>query len=113
MQPCVFSPFPSQTNPQVLSHLLSNAAKFTPASGPRGGAEFTPAGEVVVGAEVEDVPAGDPGAPPARRLHFTVRDSGIGVPPEAMHKLFQCFRQGNESLSRTYGGTGAEGTMAL
>lgn len=93
---------------QVLANLLSNAVKFTPS------------GEVVVDAWLEE-PSGEgapaaPGAaadgssptasPPSRLLHMTVRDSGIGISPEAAANLFQCFRQGHESMTRRYGGTG-------
>jgi PAS domain S-box-containing protein len=75
---------------QVLLNLLSNAVKFTEA------------GEVVlsVSAQRRDRRA---------RLHdltFTVRDTGIGIPPDRLDRLFQSFSQIDASTTRRYGGTG-------
>ena len=39
-------------------------------------------------------------------LHFSVRDSGIGMTPEQLGKLFQAFEQADSSTSKKYGGTG-------
>ena len=39
-------------------------------------------------------------------VRFTVKDSGIGIPPQAREKLFQPFTQADSSMSRLYGGTG-------
>ncbi len=39
-------------------------------------------------------------------LRFEVRDTGIGITPEAMSRLFGAFEQADNSLSRQYGGTG-------
>ncbi|TNY02716.1 ATP-binding protein, partial [Escherichia coli] len=39
-------------------------------------------------------------------LHFTVRDTGIGLTPEAIGRLFQKFSQADASTTRKYGGTG-------
>jgi signal transduction histidine kinase/CheY-like chemotaxis protein/tetratricopeptide (TPR) repeat protein len=69
---------------QILLNLLSNALKFTD----RGQIELT-------------VRRG-----PADELHFDVRDSGIGLSPEGMAKLFQSFSQADSSTTRKYGGTG-------
>ncbi len=72
---------------QILLNLLSNAVKFTDQ------------GEVVVTVRVLETA-------PKIKLHFTVRDTGIGIPPDRMGRLFQSFSQADSSTSRKYGGTG-------
>nr|WP_229481861.1 PAS domain-containing protein [Massilia sp. JS1662] len=69
---------------QVLLNLVSNAIKFTER------------GEVVLTIE--------PAGPDA--LAFTVRDTGIGIPPEQQQRMFEAFSQADTSTSRKYGGTG-------
>lgn len=66
--------------------------------------KFTDSGEIVVTADVE--PLADGGASGRQRFHLTIKDTGIGIEPDSIKKLFQCFRQGHESMSRKYGGTG-------
>ena len=39
-------------------------------------------------------------------LHFSVRDTGIGIPPDRLGRLFQAFSQVDASTTRKYGGTG-------
>jgi signal transduction histidine kinase/CheY-like chemotaxis protein/HPt (histidine-containing phosphotransfer) domain-containing protein len=73
---------------QVLLNLLSNAVKFTER------------GEVVV--TVSSTPADDS----LREITFAVRDTGIGIPPERAHRLFESFSQVDASTTRRYGGTG-------
>ena len=75
---------------QVLVNLLSNAVKFT--------AE----GEVVVSVDLH--PHQEPGGPPVVRM--SVRDTGVGIPADRMHRLFRSFSQVDASTTRTYGGTG-------
>lgn len=41
-----------------------------------------------------------------RRVRISVHDTGIGIPSDVIGTLFQCFKQGSESMARRYGGTG-------
>ncbi len=72
---------------QILLNLLSNAVKFTEQ------------GEVVLSVSAEKSDAGN-------RLHFAVRDTGIGLTEEGKSRLFQKFSQADSSTTRKYGGTG-------
>ena len=77
---------------QTLFNLLSNASKFTEKG--------------VIRLEVRK------NGPPALHLaqlstlNFLVSDTGIGMTPEQLSKLFQAFTQADASTSRKYGGTG-------
>jgi two-component system, sensor histidine kinase and response regulator len=73
---------------QVLLNLVSNAIKFTEH------------GEVAV--QVSKLSEN----PKEAILRFEVRDSGIGIPPDKQHLLFQPFSQVDASTTRHYGGTG-------
>ena len=73
---------------QVLVNLIANGVKFTAQ------------GEVIVG--VSASPVGND----AQRLHFTIRDTGIGIPHERRERLFDAFSQVDSSTTRKYGGTG-------
>jgi two-component system, sensor histidine kinase and response regulator len=73
---------------QILTNLVGNAVKFTHQ------------GEIVLEALVVGVQAG------RVLLHFEVRDSGAGMSPEVMRRLFQPFVQADASTTRHYGGTG-------
>ncbi|MBI5052308.1 MAG: response regulator [Chloroflexi bacterium] len=79
---------------QILVNLLGNAVKFTER------------GEIVV--NVECGMMNGESTPPStfRNLHFKVRDTGIGIPPDRMDRLFQSFSQVDTSTTRKYGGTG-------
>ncbi|KST60856.1 histidine kinase [Methylobacterium sp. GXS13] len=72
---------------QCLFNLLSNAAKFTEG------------GTITLEAGRESGARGD-------WLWFTVRDTGIGMNPEQVGRLFERFTQADESTTRNYGGTG-------
>jgi PAS domain S-box-containing protein len=78
---------------QVLTNLVGNAIKFTEH------------GEVVVDVRAEPAAADTDGVACVRLL-FEVRDTGIGIKPEAVAKLFTVFMQADQSSSRRYGGTG-------
>jgi CheY-like chemotaxis protein/anti-sigma regulatory factor (Ser/Thr protein kinase) len=76
---------------QVLVNLAGNAVKFTEK------------GEVVVEVRMADPERALPGKV---SLHFTVRDTGIGIPADKLDRLFQSFSQVDSSTTRQYGGTG-------
>ena len=83
---------------QILVNLLSNALKFTDQ------------GEVVLTVTAqpltETVAISSPGQQEVYTLHFAVRDTGIGIPPDRISSLFQSFSQVDASTTRKYGGTG-------
>src|ERR1043166_6061035 len=67
----------------VLKNLLGNAVKFTSA------------GRVTVAAAAK-----------SGGVEISVSDTGPGIPPEALSVIFEPFRQGDSSLTRSYGGVG-------
>ncbi|MHB8054888.1 MAG: response regulator [Candidatus Aminicenantales bacterium] len=73
---------------QVLTNLLSNAIKFTNK------------GEIVVSIDVVQRTNDQV------RLRVQVKDTGIGIPPEKRHLIFEAFSQADTSTTRMYGGTG-------
>lgn len=74
---------------QILTNLIGNAMKFTEQ------------GEIFIGVKlIETSPAG------WLTLGFEVRDTGIGIAPEKMERLFKAFSQVDSSTTRKYGGTG-------
>lgn len=73
---------------QVLTNLLSNAIKFTSQ------------GEVMLAVERVTETANEVS------LHFSVKDTGIGITQEQQKKLFTAFTQADTSMTRKYGGTG-------
>lgn len=69
---------------QIILNLLSNAAKFTPS------------GKIVLSAYREGT----------ENLRIDVTDTGIGISPEALPRIFKEFQQADTSTTRQYGGTG-------
>jgi PAS domain S-box-containing protein len=73
---------------QVLTNLLDNAVKFTRAGG-------------ITVRVTSQHPNSD-----CHNLHFSVRDTGVGIPADRMDRLFQSFSQVDASTTRQHGGTG-------
>ncbi|MGZ3932462.1 MAG: ATP-binding protein, partial [Bacteroidia bacterium] len=78
---------PTRLN-QVLINLIGNAIKFTTK------------GEVKLSITLKSE------TPKEARLHFIVSDTGIGIPPESIHRIFESFTQASNDTTRKYGGTG-------
>jgi signal transduction histidine kinase len=72
---------------QILNRLVHNALKFTPN------------GHIDLSLNWSETPTG-------HRLHFAVKDTGIGINPQAMPSIFEPFTQADNSASRSYGGLG-------
>lgn len=79
---------------QILINLASNAVKFTER------------GSVTLHVSVEE----ESGS--RLRLKFSVRDTGIGIAPEAQKRIFESFSQADQSTTRRFGGTGLGTTIA-
>ncbi|MFN0121433.1 MAG: response regulator [Blastocatellia bacterium] len=73
---------------QIIINLVGNAIKFTET------------GEIVLGVELLEEDKN------SALLHFSVRDTGIGIPPDKQHAIFNAFTQADGSVTRRYGGTG-------
>jgi CheY-like chemotaxis protein len=73
---------------QIVVNLVGNAIKFTNH------------GEIVMNVEVEDVQE------TSCVLHFSVRDTGIGIPANKQRTIFEPFSQADGSTTRKFGGTG-------
>lgn len=88
---------------QILVNLLSNAVKFTE----QGEVVVTVISDAGTGrhAKSENVTASTSHSIGVS-LHFSVRDTGIGIPPDRVDRLFQAFSQVDASTTRKYGGTG-------
>jgi two-component system sensor histidine kinase RpfC len=79
---------------QVLINLAGNAVKFTE----RGGVTVHVSAQGESDASVQ--------------VKFSVRDTGVGIPPEAQERIFDSFTQADESTTRRFGGTGLGTTIA-
>jgi PAS domain S-box-containing protein len=73
---------------QVVVNLAGNALKFTEK------------GEVILDVELESVNGEE------ARLHISVSDTGVGIPPEKLGIIFEPFAQADGSTTRRFGGTG-------
>ena len=73
---------------QIIVNLVGNAIKFTDE------------GEVALKVRVDAEEGSD------RIMHFTVSDTGVGIPPEKQMSIFEPFSQADSSTTRKYGGTG-------
>jgi two-component system sensor histidine kinase/response regulator len=80
---------------QILINLVSNAIKFTES------------GEVVVNVDTETVTEDQV------KLHFSVRDTGVGIPQDKQKLIFEAFAQADSSTTRRFGGTGLGLTISV
>lgn len=74
---------------QILTNLLSNAIKFTER------------GSITI--QLTTTPSPDPHY---RYVHISVKDTGIGIPPNKLDSVFDKFTQADMSITRQYGGSG-------
>jgi len=73
---------------QILTNLLSNAVKFTDS------------GSVLVSVSSRQLQSR------RHEIHFTIKDTGIGIPEDKIGRIFRSFTQADSSTTRRYGGTG-------
>jgi signal transduction histidine kinase/CheY-like chemotaxis protein len=73
---------------QIIVNLVGNSIKFTER------------GEIFVWVEKETE------TPDFVRLHFSIKDTGVGIPADKQSKIFEAFSQADGSMARQYGGTG-------
>jgi signal transduction histidine kinase/DNA-binding response OmpR family regulator len=73
---------------QIIINLVGNSIKFTER------------GEIFVSVEKESE------TPDSVRLHFAIKDTGVGIPADKQSKIFEAFSQADGSMARVYGGTG-------
>jgi two-component system chemotaxis sensor kinase CheA len=76
---------------QILRNLMSNAIKFTPK------------GKVTLTVSTQQTKQADM---VSQWLVFSVQDTGIGIPEDKHHSIFEAFQQADGSISRKFGGTG-------
>jgi CheY-like chemotaxis protein/HPt (histidine-containing phosphotransfer) domain-containing protein len=79
---------------QVLTNLLSNAVKFTEN------------GDILLRVKLLSNKLDESRKHVSLHLHFSVRDTGIGIQPDRLARLFKPFVQADASTARRYGGTG-------
>lgn len=81
VEPLIFTDY--KRLKQAFCNLIDNAIKFTPR------------GSIALGYEMDQ-----------HQFRFFVRDTGIGIEPNKVEYIFDAFRQGDESTSKSYGGAG-------
>ncbi len=90
---------------QVMFNLLSNAVKFSPSSG---NVSVHAAGEI----KLDNLPhnavslLGEAANPESNYLEIAITDSGIGISPEDLERIFKPFEQSDNSATREFEGTG-------
>lgn len=86
---------------QILMNLIGNAIKFTKRGGVQITVGWTPPADRPSGDSLEQTTTAG-----TARLEFAVRDTGMGIAPEMLLRLFTPFTQADSSTTRRFGGTG-------
>ena len=79
---------------QIIMNFADNAIKFTDK------------GEVNIDVKVEDV------TKTGAKIHFTIKDTGTGIPKDKQEEIFESFTQVDASTTRKYGGSGLGTTIS-
>jgi len=91
---------------QTLFNLLSNACKFTEKGKILLSVRSSRCEEALTQTFAEAAQENQSLLTSAATIIFTISDTGIGMTPEQLAKLFQAFTQADASTSKKYGGTG-------
>ena len=86
----------SQKFEQIIKNLVFNASKFTE----KGSVDIS------IHRPPKNIDLSKSGLTPGKTIAFSVTDTGIGIPAEKHHEVFEAFQQADGSTSRKYGGTG-------
>ncbi len=93
---------------QILHNLVGNAIKFSESGAIRVSAKILDSVCTIPGSSLQRQInlTSEAQVPSTQFLAVTVEDTGIGIPGDRLHRIFELFEQGDGSIARTHGGTG-------